>query len=141
MMMNSIRRATMLAKVRPNFVRPVLARNFSLHYDHREAQLDDFHEYYDHFKPEMFEWVIDGHQYTMFQLTYCPHCKKARETLQELGHRAYIINVDHCENMKEVMYATWARTGLRTYPKIFYNGELIGGNSDLQKLIKEGKFK
>ena len=32
------------------------------------------------------------------------------------------------------------KTGMRTYPKTFVNGKLIGGNSELQGLVKSGKF-
>ena len=68
MMMSAMRRAAVACR-RPIMARqpmirpamPVLAmRQFSAH-EERNHILDDYHEYFDHFQPDMFEWTIMGH--------------------------------------------------------------------------------
>ena len=150
MMMNGLKRAALQFRVaaRPMMVRPVLARPFSAMqtqpmHKHRAEDFvhSDFHQYFNQFKPEQFEWILAGHEYVMFQVTYCPHCAKARDTLEALGHRTYIVNVDNTENVDDVKLEMWKKTGLKTFPKIYYNGQLIGGNSDLNALVESGDFK
>ena len=69
-----------------------------------------------------------------------PVPKKARKTLDALG-------VDYCYLEYGSYLSKWYRrnalkmwTGWPSFPMIFVNGVLIGGNNDLNGLIESGEF-
>lgn len=75
----------------------------------------------------------------VYSIVGCPHCKKAKSSLEELNLPYIDVSLDSYENSvrEEVQH----RTGSRTVPQIFFNATLIGGNDDLQKLIAEDRTK
>jgi glutaredoxin len=72
----------------------------------------------------------------VYSIVGCPHCLKAKSSLQELKLPFTDVSVDRFP----ARVRDWLeeRTGGRTsVPQIFFNETHIGGNEDLQKLIKD----
>ena len=74
------------------------------------------------------EWLIytkDG----------CPHCTQAKESLRKIG--CSCKEIDGPANMELVSehMQKVGRSDFQTWPKVFRNGQFIGGNSDLQKVL------
>ena len=63
------------------------------------------------------------------------------DTLNKLEKPTYVVDVDTLPNEQEARNYLNNETGMRTYPKVFIEGNLVGGNSDLQALVREGKLK
>ena len=61
----------------------------------------------------------------------------AKERLTEMKQRAYIIEVDDIggDAMKDWLKK---KTGHRSFPMVFINGVLVGGNSEFQALCRSG---
>jgi glutaredoxin len=75
--------------------------------------------------------VIKG-QVIVYSIIGCPHCMKAKNTLQNMGIPYQDITLDAFPQCREFVKE---RTGKRTVPQIFFNNIHVGGNDDLQKMV------
>lgn len=66
---------------------------------------------------------------TVFTKVGCPHCKAAKETLDAKG-------IKYAEIAGLRTQALKAMGGSGTFPLVFIDGKLIGGNNELQDLLK-----
>ncbi|MED6135176.1 hypothetical protein PIB30_043794 [Stylosanthes scabra] len=72
---------------------------------------------------------------TFFSRSNCRDCTAVRRLFRERGLRFVEINVDvYVEREKEVV----DRTGSKTVPKIFFDGELVGGLVELNAMMRSG---
>jgi glutaredoxin 3 len=69
---------------------------------------------------------------------YCPFCKKAKATLNDLG-----VNFEEFEitNDTKLTQEMQMRSNRKTVPQIFVGGQHLGGNDDLQASLNDGSFK
>jgi glutathione-dependent peroxiredoxin len=65
---------------------------------------------------------------TLFSKVGCPHCKAAKELLDSKGIKYADVSGLKTQALK-------AMGGSGTYPLIFIDGKLIGGNDDLKKVL------
>ncbi|XP_021375341.1 uncharacterized protein LOC110464448 [Mizuhopecten yessoensis] len=70
----------------------------------------------------------------VYSILGCPHCMKAKNTLQDLGVPYTDISLDAYPQCREELKQ---RTGRRTVPQVFFNARHIGGNDDLQILVND----
>lgn len=71
----------------------------------------------------------------MYTTGYCPYCVKARELLDRKKIIYTDIRVDLQPELREEMIK---KSGRRTVPQIFINGQAIGGCDDLYTLEAQG---
>ncbi|PVD23300.1 hypothetical protein C0Q70_16566 [Pomacea canaliculata] len=71
----------------------------------------------------------------VYSILGCPHCMRAKSTLQELNLPYTDVRLDIYP--KSVREYVQQRTGRSTVPQIFFNATHIGGNDDLQKLVQD----
>lgn len=74
----------------------------------------------------------------VFSLAECPHCKRAKTSLQELGIVFTEISLTDYPEKRSDMLLLADRL---TVPQIFVRGRHIGGNSELQELLAENRLK
>ncbi len=67
----------------------------------------------------------------------CPYCDFAKQLLENEGLSYQEIPVDKNPEQLDIMIE---RSGLRTVPQIFINGQSIGGFDALKKLKDSGKL-
>ena len=82
--------------------------------------------------------MITENKISVFSATYCPYCADSKNTLQQLGHQAYVVEVDKVNggaDMDSLKDFLNKESGMRTLPKNYINGQLVGGNSDLHELV------
>ncbi|KAL1292251.1 hypothetical protein HN51_060708 [Arachis hypogaea] len=76
-----------------------------------------------------------GRVISFFSRSNCRDCSAVRRLFRERGLRFVEINVDvYVEREKELV----DRTGSKTVPKIFFDGELIGGLVELNVMMRNG---
>ena len=92
------------------------------------------------FKTGDYKKFINDEKVAVFSVTYCPHCTDTKKTLSTLKVDANVVEVNNLPDVDGTKAFLNEKTGMRTYPKTFVNGELIGGNSELQGLVSSGKF-
>uniref|UniRef100_A0A3Q3VWL3 DEP domain-containing protein n=1 Tax=Mola mola TaxID=94237 RepID=A0A3Q3VWL3_MOLML len=71
---------------------------------------------------------------TVYSIQGCPHCVQAKATLGRMGLPVYDVDLGrHTELRAKVKELT----GRSTVPQIFFNSVHVGGNDDLQKLVRK----
>ncbi|RUR21962.1 glutaredoxin 3 [Legionella qingyii] len=73
----------------------------------------------------------------MYSTGYCPYCIKARELLQQKHASFTDIRIDLQPELRDEMIT---KSGRRTVPQIFINGQHVGGCDDLYALEAQGKL-
>ncbi|AOW51245.1 TPA: glutaredoxin 3 [Legionella pneumophila subsp. pneumophila] len=71
----------------------------------------------------------------LYTTGYCPYCIKAKELLDRKKVIYTEIRVDLKPELREEMIQ---KSGRRTVPQIFINGQAIGGCDDLYALEAQG---
>jgi glutaredoxin 3 len=73
----------------------------------------------------------------IYSTDYCPYCTRAKALLQQKNSPFTDIRIDlHPESREEMI----TKSGRRTVPQIFINGQHIGGCDDLYALEAQGKL-
>lgn len=74
----------------------------------------------------------------MYCTEICPYCVRAEHLLQRKGvQNIEKIRVDLQPELRDVMIQ---KTGRRTVPQIYINGEHVGGFDDMAALDRAGKL-
>jgi glutaredoxin 3 len=76
-------------------------------------------------------------QVIVYSTEVCPYCQSAKQLLKAKGLTYQEILVDKDPALRDDMIA---KSGRRTVPQIFINGQSIGGFDDLAALEKAGKL-
>jgi glutaredoxin 3 len=72
----------------------------------------------------------------MYSTAVCPYCVRAEHLLKRKGvHEIEKIRVDLHPELRAAMME---KTGRRTVPQIYINGEYVGGYDDLASLDQAG---
>lgn len=86
--------------------------------------------------------VMSGDQFKGRALIYsivgCPHCLRAKASLRE--HNIPFVDISIDQYDPKVRNELLEKTKVKTVPQIFFNEEFIGGNDDLQKLVRSLLF-
>ncbi|KAH6603156.1 glutaredoxin 3 [Trichoderma cornu-damae] len=85
--------------------------------------------------------IIDSNNVVIFSKTWCPYCKAAKQTLNDLKAEYEVVELDNRNDGDELQDALLQISGQRSVPNIFMAKQHIGGNSDLQELAKSGVLK
>jgi glutaredoxin 3 len=75
----------------------------------------------------------------VFSKSYCPYCNNTKRILDGLNAKYKAIELNQEDDGDAIQNALQQMTGQRTVPNIFINRVHIGGNSDLEKVVKNGK--
>lgn len=75
----------------------------------------------------------------VFSKSYCPYCNNTKRILDRLNaeYKTYELNQEN--DGEAVQDALQEMTGQRTVPNIFIGQQHIGGNSDLESVVRNGK--
>ena len=74
----------------------------------------------------------------MYCTAICPYCVRAEQLLQRKGVRE--IEKIRVDLQPELRVAMMEKTGRRTVPQIYINGQYIGGYDDLVSFDHAGKL-
>lgn len=72
---------------------------------------------------------------TIYSIQGCPHCVQAKATLGRLAVPVRDVDIGRHPELRARVKEL---TGRSTVPQIFFNGVHVGGNDDLQKLVRRG---
>ena len=85
--------------------------------------------------------AIKTHAVVVVGMGQNPNVKKARNLLKDQGTTFHYLEYGNYLNNWRRRNALKMWTGWPTFPMVFVRGTLIGGGSDLAKLIESGEFK
>jgi glutaredoxin 3 len=74
---------------------------------------------------------------TIYTTTYCPYCVSAKKILSD--HQVPFTEIDVTGDDDKRRWLVQA-SGQRTVPQIFFGDDSIGGCSDLQAVVKQGRL-
>ncbi|XP_065051321.1 glutaredoxin-2, mitochondrial-like [Rhopilema esculentum] len=87
------------------------------------------------------EGAILSNCVVMFSTTTCKFCEKAKLSLANLGVRYKVIELDLLGKNSFIYSKELSlKTGVRTVPQIFVNGQFVGGYSEMEQLKEAGKL-
>lgn len=86
------------------------------------------------------ETLIQKGKIMIFTGNDCPYCDIAKETLKSMNLKFDSRNLDDDPLDALIEKQLNNICGFTTIPKIFVGEQCIGGNNDLQELIKSGEF-
>ncbi|XP_066911469.1 uncharacterized protein [Clytia hemisphaerica] len=86
------------------------------------------------------EEAITKDKVVVFSKTYCPYCKMAKGSLDKVGAKYVVIELDNRNDGGAIQDALAEITGARTVPRVFISGKCIGGGSETQNLEKSGQL-
>lgn len=75
----------------------------------------------------------------VFSKSYCPYCNNTKRILDGLNAKYKAIELNQENDGDDIQNALQQMTGQRTVPNIFIGRVHIGGNSDLEAVVKHGK--
>lgn len=83
--------------------------------------------------------ITDNHV-VVFSKTVCPHCKRAKAKLDELGVAYHVMEIDSlpAPQPQEIASALIQMTGRKTVPNVFVGGKSIGGADETIKMANSG---
>ncbi|KAM7409276.1 hypothetical protein PAMA_000971 [Pampus argenteus] len=84
--------------------------------------------------------VVSQNCVVIFSKTTCPYCKMAKNVFNEIGATYKVIELDEHSDGRRMQEALAQMTGARTVPRVFINGNCIGGGSDTKQLHQQGKL-
>ncbi|KAF9869834.1 glutaredoxin [Colletotrichum karsti] len=84
--------------------------------------------------------IIDENKVVVFSKSYCPYCRQTKSTLDELNADYKVIELDQISEGSEFQDVLEQISGQRTVPNSYINQKHIGGNSDIQGLLKGNKL-
>lgn len=64
----------------------------------------------------------------------------AKNVFNDIGARYKVIELDEHNDGRRLQEALAQMTGARTVPRVFINGNCIGGGSDTKQLHQQGKL-
>jgi glutaredoxin 3 len=74
---------------------------------------------------------------TIYTMNYCPFCERAKALLKQKGVPYEEVRVDDDDDAQ--WDALYQRSGMKTMPQIFADGQIIGGYTELAELAgKDG---
>jgi len=77
----------------------------------------------------------------VFSKTTCPFCTMAKEALRGVGVTDFLVfQLENLPNCSAIQDALLKKTGARTVPRVFINGNCIGGGSETRDLAKSGQL-
>ncbi|KAL1838752.1 hypothetical protein VTJ49DRAFT_2250 [Mycothermus thermophilus] len=83
--------------------------------------------------------LIDDNAVMVFSKSYCPYCNNTKRILTDLNAKFKAYELNQEPDGDDIQNALHQMTGQRTVPNIFIGRVHIGGNSDLESVVKNGK--
>lgn len=84
--------------------------------------------------------AINQHPLVVFSKSFCPYCKKTKETLAALGAKPFVFELDQREDGQAIQNFLFRLTHQATVPNVFIKAKSIGGNDNTQEMYSSGEL-
>jgi len=87
--------------------------------------------------------IVAEHKIVVFSKSYCPYCKKAKQALYKLidSAKVFVLEIENRPDMNSLQDELASRTGARSVPRVFVDGECIGGGDETARLAGSGELR
>eukprot|EP01088_Endostelium_zonatum_P003819 TRINITY_DN15009_c0_g1_i1.p1 TRINITY_DN15009_c0_g1~~TRINITY_DN15009_c0_g1_i1.p1 ORF type:complete len:153 (+),score=25.61 TRINITY_DN15009_c0_g1_i1:35-460(+) len=83
---------------------------------------------------------ITANNVYVFSKSYCPYCRRAKETLRNAGIEFGVVELDQIKNGADIQRHLQALTGVRTVPSVWIKGKYFGGSDATVAAQSSGKL-
>ncbi|XP_064608619.1 glutaredoxin-1-like [Liolophura sinensis] len=90
---------------------------------------------------------IAGKKVMVFSKSYCPFCTKAKQAFQQLISEGVlptddyeVMEIENHPNCDDIQNYLGTLTGGRSVPRVFVNGEFLGGGDDTVRMKQNGEL-
>lgn len=81
--------------------------------------------------------IILSHKVVIFSKRTCPYCYEVKKIFKEFGE-FHTVELDQTEDGNAMFDYLHEKTGARTVPRVFVNGQFIGGCSETKMQLNSG---
>jgi len=85
--------------------------------------------------------VISENKVVLWSKSYCPFCNKVKALFEGINEPYFAYELDKEENGAEIQEILLAITGQKTVPSVFVSGRHLGGSSDADAALKDGRLR
>ena len=89
---------------------------------------------------KMVQDKIKGNKVMIFSKSTCPFCSKAKKAMDGLDMKYEVMELDKREDGQAIQDIMLGMTGGRSVPRVFINGEFIGGGDDTVAKASSGEL-
>lgn len=91
---------------------------------------------------QLVDETIKGNRVVVWSKSYCPYCHKAKRALKRYlkDSQVVVIELDERNDGSQIQQALGQITGGTSVPRVFIDGEFIGGGDDTERLANNGKL-
>merc|ERR1712004_34905 len=83
---------------------------------------------------------ISSNKVAIISKSYCPYCSKAKKAFQQLNVSFESMELDKRNDGGKIQDYMAKKTGARSVPRVFVNGNFIGGGDDVMSKLKSGEL-
>lgn len=91
-------------------------------------------------KSKLVHKLIGSDTVVIFSKTYCPYCQFTKDIFEDIDQKFTAVELDNRADCQEIQEVLGQMTGATTVPRVFINGEFLGGASDVKKLYESGRL-
>ena len=87
---------------------------------------------------------VQGQQVVIWSKTYCSYCAATKNIFRQPEFKGLDVKVHELNSMSNgnaIQNVLLSKTGQRTVPSVWINGKFLGGNSETQSALRNGKLK
>ncbi|KAL4228230.1 Glutaredoxin-2 [Mactra antiquata] len=77
---------------------------------------------------------VNSRKVYVISKSYCPFCKQAKDILKKYTEDIGVWEIDSANDMKAIQKYLETKTGASSVPRVFINGEFIGGCDKIKSL-------
>jgi glutaredoxin len=89
---------------------------------------------------ETLNGLIASGKVVVFSKSYCPYCTRVKKLLSSLKVEYQAYELDNMQEGDDLQNELLRKTGQRTVPNVFVNGNSIGGCDSTTALHNKGKL-
>merc|ERR1712078_187539 len=85
--------------------------------------------------------AIAANKVVVFSKTTCPFCTKAKSALRSIGAEFEVYEIERRPDCSEIQDYLREKTGARSVPRVFINGQFYGGGDETAAGARNGDLK
>ena len=83
---------------------------------------------------------VAANKVQVYSKSWCPFCTQTKNLLSQKGVAFNVVELDQLGDGDQIQNVLHQKTGQRTVPSIWINGQFLGGNSELQTANSNGSL-
>ena len=83
---------------------------------------------------------INNNKVAMISKSYCPYCTKAKQAFEQIGVKYEVMEIEDREDCQAIQDYMASKTGARSVPRVFINGNFQGGGDDIAAKLRSGEL-